>query len=110
MGWSAFAPKGLTAVVPVTTTSSTPIQAPAYPGEPGCVNYLVSNATTQACFLAIGANAGLVAAIPVAGTPANGFWIPANSTQSYTFGTNTFFAAIAAATTTTLYITPGDGL
>lgn len=111
MGWSAFRPEGNTIAITPLLVSTTPAQAPSYGGEPWAGNYLVSNTTSQGCFLAIG-NQSVVVAIPTgAGTSsANGFWIPPLSQASYTFGPGSYFAAICPSGTTTLYITPGDGL
>lgn len=106
MGWSAFAPQGNTVAVAATTTSSTAVQVPGANGN----NYLVSNTTTQAAFLAYSNQPGLVATIPVPGTSGNGVYLPPNSVQSFTCGPLSYFAVITPAATSTIYITPGDGL
>ena len=108
MGWSAFAPQGKSLTIAVTTASSTPLQCPSG-GNTAAINYRVSNASAQGCFLAHGPNSGIFAEIGVAGAQTRGQWIPGNSTEVFTYGAGSWFAAIGAAATT-LYITPGDGL
>ncbi len=111
MGWSAFAPKGNTAALDVTNvTTVTPIQVLGSPGEGENNNYLVSNSTSQGCFLAFGKRTNITAAIPVMGTSQNSIWLPGNSVQTFTFDSESYFAAITPTGVTTLYITPGDGL
>lgn len=107
MGWSAFAPKGPSITIAVTTSASTGVQAPCFSGEPQNNNYLVSNSTSQGCFLGWGANA---AEAQTRATVAAGLWLPGNSVQSFTFAPTTFFSVIAPATTSTVYIAPGDGM
>jgi hypothetical protein len=107
MGWSAFAPKGPTVTYAATTSAGTGAQAPGSAGEPQTNNYLVSNATAQACMLGYGINAAQAQAMATALT---GVYLGPSSTQSFTFGNATFFSVIALATTSTVYITPGDGL
>jgi hypothetical protein len=109
MNSDAFKPTGLSAALAVTTTSTaTPIQVLSSAGEPQSQNYLVSNATSQGVFLAVGGSA-VAAVAPTAGSPANGLWLAGNSTQSFTFSPKSYFAAIAPTATSTVYITPGTG-
>ena len=108
MGWSAFAPKGPQVTVPVTTAFSTAVQAVGFGGEPANNNVLVSNATSQGCFLAYGPTAAIAQAAATAGNPV--VWLAGNGTQTFGFAPGTFFSTIAPATTTTVYITPGDGM
>ena len=110
MGWSAFRQTGLTVAIDVTVAASVAKQAPPFPGEPESMNYAISNASSQGCFLAAGPNSGLLAVAPVSATPNNGYWIGGNTTQVLTFANDAYFSAIAPTGTTTLYITPGDGL
>lgn len=107
MGWSAFAPKGPTVTFAATTTAGTAAQVPCLPGEPQNVNYMVSNSTAQPCFLGYGSSA---AAAQASATALTGIYLDANSTVPYTFGPNTWFSVISLATTSTVYVTPGDGL
>jgi hypothetical protein len=110
MGWSAFRPTGNTIAIDVTTVASVAVRAPSSQGEPESMNYVVSNASTQGVFLAVGPSAGLLAVAPVSATPNNGFWIGGSTTQPFTFANDAYFSAIAPTGTSTLYITPGDGL
>lgn len=107
MGWSAFQPQGNSYAISVTTSASAAIQAP---GLAGGSNYLISNATTQGVFIAFGPTSTVAAVAPTAGSPANGIWLQGGSTQSFTFGTGSWFSAIAPTGVSTLYITNGDGL
>ena len=69
---------------------------------------LVTNSGANMAFVAFGAS-GIVAAIPVAGTPANGVPIAPNSTRAFTVNSGQYIAAIASATGNTLYATAGVG-
>ena len=113
MGWSAFAPQGPTVAVAVTVAASAAVQAPPFQGQQNCTNYLVSNASTQGCFLSYGPTAAAALAsgvAPIPGTGQNAVWLMGSSTQVFTFGQNAWFSTIAPAATSTVYITPGDGL
>lgn len=108
MGWSAFAPKGPQVTVAVTTAASTAVQVPGFGGEPANNNVIVSNITSQGCFLSYGPTAAIAQAAATAGNPV--VWLPGNSTQTFGFGPRMWFSTIAPATTTTVYLTPGDGM
>jgi hypothetical protein len=110
MGWSAFRAEGNTQAVAVTTVASTAVQALSFNGEPICNNFILSNATTQPVFVAVGPTNSVTAVIPVPGTPQRGYWLGPNAAQSVTESPNTWFSAIAGTGTSTVYITPGDGL
>lgn len=110
MGWSAFTPLGRTLTISVTTTASTALQAPSGHGNPATNNYLVSNATTQGAFFVFGANSTALAVAGVAGTTTPGTWIGGLTERAFTCGPGSWFSAITPLGTTTLYITPGDGL
>jgi len=109
----AFRPYGNTVAFAATTTSTaTPLQVPPSTGvpkynEPGRNTYVISNSTTQAVFVAAGPS-NVVAAIPVAGTPANGFYVGGSSAITVTVETNSYFAVITPTGTSTVYITPGE--
>lgn len=107
MGWSPFAPKGPTVTFAATTTAGAAAQVPCAPGEPQNNNYVIANATAQPCFVGYGPNA---AAAQAMATALQGVYSGPNVTQTYTFGPNTFFSVISLAATSTIYITPGDGL
>jgi len=110
MGWSAFRPTGLTVAIDVTTSASVAKQALSSQGEPETMNYVVSNASTQGVFLAAGPSPGLLAVAPISATPANGIWLGGSTTQTFTFANDAYFSVIAPTGTSTVYITPGDGL
>ena len=121
MSTQPFTPQGNTVAVTVTGTSSTAVQAPNIQGVGlGSGQYTVTNIGTQTVFI-VATNArqsdgslttaaqAAAAVIPVNGTPANGFPILANTSQTLTFSPGAWFTAIASATGSTLYLSPGDG-
>lgn len=73
----------------------------------GSRQVLIFNSGTAPLFFAPGA----VAAAPTVGTPANGVPVAQGSTQTFTLppGTTVIGIITAAGTTTTVYITPGEG-
>lgn len=103
MGWSAFRPTGNTITIAVTVTASAGAQAPSFSGETQSNNYLVTNAGAQGVFLAYGPASTLA-------TVATGLYLLPGSSQTFTFGNNSFFSLIAPTGTSTVYVTPGDGL
>lgn len=110
MSSNAFAPQPTnTAALSVTSTStSAPIQVKGALNN--ATQRLLYNAGPNDCFLAWGPTSTLTAAIPVAGTPANGTPIPSGAILALSFPPNAYFAAVCAtAQTATLYITPGEG-
>ena len=111
MGWSAFRPQGPTVAIAVTTSASTAVQAPGYSGEPIANNYLFSNTTTQPVQVGYGPNAlSATAVIPTPGAANNSFWLGPNTSQVLTFGPATWFSTIASTGSSTVLVTPGDGL
>lgn len=110
MGWSAFRATGNTIAIAVTTTASTAVQAPSFQGEPVSTNFILSNASAQPVFVGVGTDSGGLAVIPVPGTATRGYYIGPNSQISVTESPRTWWSVIAPATTSTLYITPGDGI
>lgn len=110
MGWSAFRATGNTIAIAVTTVASTAVQAPGFMGEPISDNFILSNGSAQPVFVAVFPVAGLLAVIPVPGTSQRGYYLGPNSQQAVTEAPGTWFSVIAPATTSTVYVTPGDGL
>lgn len=111
MSSNAFAPQPTnTAALSVTATStSTPIQVKGALNN--ATQRLIYNAGPNDCFLASSASASFTAAIPVAGTPANGTPVPAGAVLVLSYPPNNYFAGVcASAQTATLYITPGEGV
>lgn len=110
MGWSAFTPSGDTVTIAATNVASTAVQVPSRSGQSS--GYLISNGSTGGVLLAWGSNnqtggAGIVATTSL---PAQEVWIPGNSVQAFTFGPQTWFSAITLTGSSTVYITPGDGI
>lgn len=110
MGWSAFKATGNTIAIAVTVAASTAVQAPSFSGEVGSTNFILTNASAQPVFVAIGTASTLAAVIPVPGTPQWGYWLGPNAQVSITGWPSMWFSTIAPATTSTVYVTPGDGL
>ena len=109
MSANAFTPRGNSAVLSVTSTSTeTPIQVKG-----------TNNASTQRefynagpndCWYAWGNDGTVVAVAPTAGSPANGIPIPAGAVIIHSLPPNAYIAAITLSTqTASLYITPGEG-
>jgi hypothetical protein len=111
MSANAFDPaQGLTAALSVTGTSTaTPIQVKGKNNN--ATQRTFYNAGPNDCFIAGTAlSADAVAVVPVAGTPSYGIPIPAGAVMTLSFPPNTYFAAITATGTATLYIVPGEGV
>ena len=104
----AFGANGNTVALTVGTVSSR--AAMQFPGGLSSWTWqcLVTNSGTNTVFVAFG-TVGIVAAIPVVGTPANGIAIAPNTTRAFTVQGAQYIAAIAAATGNTLYATAGVG-
>lgn len=99
--------------ITVGTSATVGVQALASSGEGQVNNYLVSNATAQACFIGVGpdaVSAAAAAVVPVPGAATPAIYLQPNSTQSFTLSPRSWFSTIAPTSTTTVYITPGDGL
>ena len=123
MSPNAFAPMGLTTAISVTSTASTQQQVNQQVGTPQLNqnNYVLTNLGPNTCYVAIangtsdssnGApSPALAAAVPVAGTPANGYPVLAGSKETITAPTDAWFSAVcASAQTATLLITQGEGV
>jgi hypothetical protein len=103
-----FTPTGNTVVIVAANPSPTPVQIP---GNNGWSNqYRVINSGTVTAFLGFGANA--TAATAGANTPntslSNCIPLLPGTDEILTFTGNAYFTANASSSTT-LYITPGDG-
>lgn len=106
---AAFRPKGNTSVIAAAASAPTAIQI----GGPvsGDVAIMVYNSGTVVAFLAYGPNATTAsnnAVVPIAGTPTATIPIPPG-VQTFTLVGGQFYTAVAASATT-LYITPGEGV
>lgn len=106
---AAFRPKGNTSVISAAASAPAPIQI----GGPvsGDVAVMVYNAGTVVAFLAYGptpAAATANAIAPIAGTSTSTIPIPPG-VQTFTLVGNQFYTAVAASAST-LYLTPGEGV
>lgn len=110
----AFNPQGKTVVVAAAGTAPTGVQAPVYekfnPQATG--QYRIVNSGTVTVFLGFGPTAAEAAAnavAPVAGTPSNAMALLPGAIEVLRFTPNTYFSGLAASSTS-VYITPGEGL
>jgi hypothetical protein len=110
----AFTPLGTTVVVAAAGTAPAGVQAPVYekfnPQATG--QYRFVNAGTDTVFLGTGPTAALAqaaAVAPVAGTPSNAIVLVPGAVEVLRFNINTFFSGLAASATT-VYVTPGQGI
>ena len=106
----AFQPMGNTSVIAVTGSSANTTVISNSPVN----QFMISNIGTNPAFVAISTLANVTAAIPTAGTPAQGFCIPGGQIKVISAiqssPTQTMYAAAVSNATTTIYITPGEGL
>ena len=112
----AFQPQGNTVAITSAASSTTPVQVPNSQGSTGLgpSQYLIQVVGAVPMYFtwgqASGGAAGVPAAtIPVNGTPGIGFLVQAGLPRVITAPPGAWFATIATATTSTAYITPGDG-
>jgi hypothetical protein len=110
----AFTPLGKTIVVASTTSAPTGIQAPVYAkfDQQNTGQYRFINAGTVTVFLGTGSTAAEATAnavAPVAGTPTAAIVLVPGAVEILRFNINTYFSGLAASATT-VYITPGQGL
>ena len=114
----AFRPAGPTFVISAPTSAppdgvnvfgQTETFTPPAGGD--CV-MLVFNPGPSLVWLAYGTedSAPTNAVAPVGGTPQSVVPLPAGSIQTFDFTWNTFFSALAATATQTIYLTPGMGV
>jgi len=109
---SAFFPNGPTVVI--TANSSAPTAAQILPTftavTPPTNQYRVVNVGSVTAFLGVGATAAIAVTNAAAvTTTGNGIPIVAGAVEIFNFPPTSFFTATAASSTT-LYITPGQGL
>ena len=113
---SAFQPQGNTVAITSAATSTTPVQVPNSQGSGGLgpAQYLLQVVGAVPMYFTWGqaqnGAAGVAAAvIPVNGTPGNGLPVQPGVPKVITAPPGAWFATIATATTSTAYITPGEG-
>lgn len=104
----SFSPSANTGLLSVGTSSSS-----ASLPLPGTLTswknqVLVVNTGANPVFIAFGGSS-ITAAIPIAGTPANGFPVPAGGSQVFTLNGASKIAGIASTGTNAVYFTAGVG-
>ena len=106
----AFQPMRNTSTLAVTSTSANTAVTAISPVN----QFLIANTGNVAAFLNISTSSSVAAVIPTAGSPAAGFCIPAGAlkvvSSIQSSPTQTMYVAAIASASTTLYITPGEGL
>lgn len=111
---TAFKPLGNTVAITAASTAPTGVQASAsstaktaFAGQ-----YRIVNAGSVTVHLGVGASAAAAQAAAVAatsGNPAAGIPLVPGAVEIFSFDVDTYFSGLAASNTT-IYITPGDGL
>lgn len=103
-----FTPTGNTIVITASNPAPTPVQGISYSG--GSNQYRILNAGSAVAFLGFGSTAAAASAGANTPNTSLGGCMPllAGTDEIITFVPNCYFTANAS-TSTTLYITPGDG-
>lgn len=104
---TAFVILGNTIAITAATSAPTGVQIT------GALQYRVVNNGTITAYLGIGktdAQAQTAAVIPVSGTPATGIPLVPGAVEIISANDGAFFSAITASGSTTIFITPGDGV
>ena len=113
MSITAFSPQAKTYAFSVTSSAGTGVQLQPSTSY-GAMQYRVINSGTNLAFLGVGATAALAVTntvIPTPGTPTLAIPLLPGTDEVFTFPQGAYFAAVTSgATTTTLYITSGDGM
>ena len=111
---NAFKPLGNTVAITAASTAPTGVQAGASSTAKAAFagQYRIVNAGNVTVHLGVGASAAEAQAAAVAavsGTPAAGIPLVPGAVEIFSFDVDTYFSGLAASNTT-IYITPGDGL
>lgn len=111
---NAFKPLGNTVAITAAATAPTGVQAGASSTSTAkfAGQYRIVNAGSVTVHLGVGTSAAAAAAAAVAatsGSPAAGIPLVPGAVEIFSFDADTYFSALAASNTT-IYITPGDGL
>lgn len=111
---NAFRPLGNTVAITAASTAPTGVQAGASSTAKAAFagQYRIVNAGSVTVHLGVGASAAAAAAAAVAatsGSPAAGIPLVPGAVEIFSFDVDTYFSGLAASNTT-IYITPGDGL
>jgi hypothetical protein len=108
MSIQAFMPFGNTHAIAVTAVASTPEQITGSPGP--ITAYQFVNSGSNPCWVVMDPK-GVNAVIPAPGSPANGIPILPNEIVLYRGPADMFVSAICGGgLSTTLYVTPGEGM
>lgn len=109
---AAFTPTGNTVVINAATSYPTAVQAPSNTGT--SMQYRVINSsTTVGCFLSWGQTQTAAqdnCLVPNSNVSTAVIHVLPNTDEILTFAPNTWFTAITASSSCTLYIVPGDGM
>lgn len=109
MSLQAFRPYANSFLLPATDTAAAAVQVSSTP--PGCFTYQFVNDGSNKVYFAWGSERGVLAAIPAAGTPANGIVVLPNEIVIYNLGPNAWISVICPpALTGQLRVTPGEGM
>lgn len=109
---AAFTPTGNTVVINAATSYPPAVQAPSNTGT--SMQYRIINSSTSVgCFLSFAQDKSIAESsclVPNANVSTSVIHILPNTDEILTFTPTTYFTAITASNSCTLYIVPGDGL
>lgn len=109
MSLQAFRPYANSFLLPSTQTAAVAVQLSSTPA--GCFTYQFVNDSANKVYFAWANAAGVLAAIPTAGNPANGICVLPNEIVIYNLGPSAFISVICeAGQTGQLRVTPGEGM
>lgn len=110
MNLDAFTPQGNTVAITSAAGATTAVQVQGGQSNPNCQTYLFQNVGAVTVFVAMGSTSAVTASAPVNGTPANGVPIqPGGAPVMLKGPPNAWVSTFSTATTSTVYITPGEG-
>lgn len=111
MGIMAFTPQGKTVVITAASTPPTPVQVPGT--IIGATQYRVINAGNVTAYLGVGDTSNVAITNSTKPNANVSTWtipiLPATD-EILTFNANVYVTASTDATTTEVFITPGDGM
>ena len=109
MQLSAFGPRGLTANIAANQTASAPVKVVSSPSN--FSTYQFVNVGGNTVYFAWDTTGGQAAAIPVAGTPAQGVPILSNEIVIYSLAPQAYISVICeTGKTSNLLVTVGEGM
>lgn len=108
MGTQAFTPTGNTVMFTANTTAPSPVQAVST--TLGGNQYRILNSGTVTVFMGVGnTSAASTSNATVITSTSSTIPLLAGTDEILTFNPNAYFTGITAASTSVVYITPGDG-